>query len=441
MCFKKEGSSSGEKPQVKSYFGIFFGWWTVLASNLMSILVNSLTVYGFGVFLKPLANEFGWSRAATAGAGSLGRLEGGLEGPFGGIVTDKYGPRIVCFIGGIIAGLGFILMSQVNSLTTFYLYWLIASTGINLGLGGPLFKAITDWFVKKRGLAMSLSKAGFAIGGAIMPTILTVLMTMYGWRHTFVIAGLISWIVILPLSWFFLRPHRPEYYGLLPDGAKVGKEAYNKLRAGEENTNNVDELEFSARQAFVTRAFWLTGIAFAIRSLVTGVVNVHTIPFLTDMGMDPLAAAAAMGLLVGISLPGRLLGGILSDRFKAEKIRFLFIFGLSGIIVSFVILLNAGTNMLFLYAYIIIYGFIGLGFCSTVIPIMKAQYFGRKSYSTIDGTQTFMNTIAGIISPIYAGWVYDMTKSYISAFTTVLAFVFLAIIIIFFAKPPKMIEK
>jgi sugar phosphate permease len=152
---------------------VFFGWWIVLACNIMTFWGNSFYVYGFGVFFKPLSSEFGWSRAATAGAISLGKIEGGLKGIFGGILTDKYGPRLISFIGSLIAGAGLILMSRIDSLFSFSVFWSISSLGINLGLAGPLYKSITDWFVKKRGLALSFSKAGFALGGSVLPFIIT----------------------------------------------------------------------------------------------------------------------------------------------------------------------------------------------------------------------------------------------------------------------------
>lgn len=420
--------------------GIFFGWWTVLASNLMTTLGQSIPAYGYGVFLKPIAEEFGWSRAVIAGAASVGRIEGGIEGPFGGMATDKYGPRIVSFIGNFIAGLGLIMMSRVNSLLSYYLFWLLTSIGFNLGLGGPLYAAVSQWFVKKRGLALSITKIGFSVGGSIMPLIMTFLLFIYGWRKMFIIIGLFEWAILLPLSWFFIKPHRPEHYGVLPDGEEVtnlGSDTIDLLKAGEDYAKEVGEVEYTASQAYRTKSFWLTVAAFAIRGMVTGTVNMHTIPLLTDMGMDSVAAAAGLGLLVGISLPGRLIAGILCDKIGIERIRYLLVAGFIGIFVSFFILLNAGTNITMLYAYLIIYGVLGLAFPASIYPIIFGRYFGRKAYSTIDGTRAFITGITGLIAPIYAGWVYDVTGSYRSAFQTLFILTIGAIVVAFFAKPPK----
>jgi hypothetical protein len=216
----------------------------------------------------------------------------------------------------------------------------------------------------------------------------------------------LTWAINLPLSWFILKPHRPEYYGLLPDGAEVSAgilENSQVFENGEIYAKDIGEEEYSFKEAIGTWAFWVTSLVFAIRGMVTGVVNVHTIPLLTDRGMDPFSAAKAMGLLVGLSLPGRIIGGILTDMVRIEKIKYLMMVGLGGICVSFFVLLKSGSSVFLLYFYIIIYGLIGLGFCSTIKPVIKARYFGRKAFTTIHGVQQFFAAISGIIAPIYAG--------------------------------------
>jgi MFS family permease len=137
---------------INRFKDIYPGWWTVFASGIMTGWGWGAWGYGFGAYFKPLIEEFGWTRAQLSAAYSLNRLEGGLEGPFGGFFTDKYGPRIVNFIGYFMAGLGLIIMYFVNNLWAFLLIWgFIVSLGFNLGMLGPLETAIANWFVKKRG--------------------------------------------------------------------------------------------------------------------------------------------------------------------------------------------------------------------------------------------------------------------------------------------------
>ncbi len=420
-------------------FGVFFGWWTVLAFNLMTVWGQSLYIYGYGVFLKPLAEEFGWGRAITAGAGSLGKIEGGIEGPLRGMAIRKYGPRIMCFVGNLIAGFGIILMSRVDSLLCFYITWAVVSFGFNIGLGGAASVAVSQWFVKKRGLARSITGMGFGIGGFIMPVTLTFLLLLYNWREMFIIVGLVSLVILLPLSWFFVKTHGPEYYGVLPDGAKVEGETdtASLLKAGEAYAKEVGEVEFTAKQAYRTKALWLTVAALSIHLMLIGVTDIHTIPFLTDLGMDPLVAAAGAGLSIGVSLPFRLLAGILCDKVGITKIRFLFLAGLVGDLFSFIILLNAGTNVSLLYTYLILYGISNKGFCATMLLLILPRYFGRKEYSIIEGTTSLVWAIGGIVAPIYAGWIYDVTGSYRGIFTALLLLTAAGIVITYLAKPPK----
>jgi sugar phosphate permease len=238
-----------------------------------------------------------------------------------------------------------------------------------------------------------------------MPLFLTFLLFSYGWRGAYRILAVLT-LTMLPVSWFLIKPHRPEYYGLLPDGEKPREEANptSLLTAGQEYAQEVGEVEFTAREAYRTSSFWLMSASITLRYMIIGVVNVHTIPFLTDMGMDPIAAAKGLGLMVGLSLPGRFIGGTLSDKVDIQKIRYLFMFGLGGIAVH---------------------------------PLIPARYFGRKAYGTIDGTKTFIAQIGSIVAPIYAGWVYDTSGSYMNAFITLFALSLLAIVIMYFAKPPK----
>ena len=206
-----------------SYFktedgNIFFGWYTVLVSSLTGLWQAGTWYYGFGAYFKPLSEEFGWTRATTSALWSLGRFEGGLEGPFGGIATDKWGPRAIHFISVVLSGLGFVLMYFTRDFTTCLIFWIIASIGFNLGYAGPLDKAVTEWFVKKRGMAITIGRLGRVVGGTVMPPIMTFLLLGYGWRISFVIMGVVTWIIGLPTAWYLIKPRRPEYYGMLPDG-------------------------------------------------------------------------------------------------------------------------------------------------------------------------------------------------------------------------------
>ena len=143
---------------------IFFGWWTVLATGLLALWGQGYHFYGFSALFKPIATEFGFSRTVASVPASMGRLEGGLEAPLTGWVTDRFGPRWVILFGVFLIGLGLILMNFIKSALGLYVVWgIIICTGGNIGLTLPADTAITNWFVKKRGLALGISLSGVGL--------------------------------------------------------------------------------------------------------------------------------------------------------------------------------------------------------------------------------------------------------------------------------------
>ncbi len=197
----------------------------------------------------------------------------------------------------------------------------------------------------------------------------------------------------------------------------------------------VGEGEFTLRQAMRTPAFWLLVAGFASHSLVFPVISIHTVPFLTDIGMDSLKAAGMLAMLITVGIPLRLLGGFLSDRVEKHHLRFLLAGSYLLQAIGFsIFLINQSVSMI--YAWFIVYG-IGNGFAyGPQIPIW-ARYFGRKAIGSIRGTSQMLMAPIGIAAPIYAGWVYDTTGSYKIVFTTIAVLLTFATVFIALALPPK----
>lgn len=420
--------------------GIFFGWYTVLTHFVASLWEAGTFFYGFGAYFKPLGDEFGWSRAATSSLWSFGRFEGAVEGPFGGIATDKWGPRTVHLVGVFLSGLGYCLMYFTRDFITAFIFWIITSIGFNLGYPGPLDKALTEWFIRKRGTALSTTRIGRAIGGSIMPTFMTLLLISQGWRVAFVILGILTWIINLPMAWFLVKGHRPEYYGLMPDGEEVKEgitDVDSVIKAGEAYSKNLGEYEFTWREAIKTTAFWMPQFA-AIFSSLYYAIAVHIIPFLTDRGVDPVLAAGAMGFMVLMSTPGRIIGGVIVDRLSTERVKYTLVSSSLAYAIGMIIMLSLAISRggLFIYASLALFG-LGIGIAATARTLMMARYFGRKNFGTITGIQSMMGLPSTLIVPIYAGWVYDVTGSYVPGFTLLLVLDIVGIILYLFSNPPK----
>jgi len=425
--------------QRRRFSKIFFGWWTVLAGGIIALWGHGFHAYGISALFKPISSELGFSRAATSIAASIGRLEGGFESPLTGWITDKYGPRWIILSGVFIISVSLILMNFIDSLWTFYLVWgVMLGTGCNIALTLPVDVAISNWFVKKRGLALSIKWVFSGLSGVLVMPLIAWLITTQGWRITCVFGGVVMALVGLPLIWFFVKQRRPEYYGLLPDGATVGEELVDTkqmIDRGVEYAAEVEEVEFTARQALRTPAYWLLIVVQAIHGLVAPVMSIHCIPFLTDRGIDPLAAAGMMAIMLSASIPARFVGGLIADRVKIGHLRFIMggVYFLQAVGIT-VFLLNQTTAMI--YVWFILYG-IGQGASITINNLMRARYFGRKALGSIRGTSMMFMTPVGVIAPIYAGWIYDTTGSYMSAFTLFAGLLAVSAALFPFIRPPK----
>ncbi len=418
---------------------IFFGWWTVLATGINGMWAAGYHGYGFSAFFKPISSDLGFSRAVTSVASSIGSFEGGFEAPLSGWIADRFGPRWIILAGVLLYFVGYILMNFVNSLWAFYLVWgVIIGTGFNMGQTIPVDKAVANWFVKKRGLALSIRRMFSGLGGVVVLPLVVWLITTQGWRMTCVIGGLMMGFVGLPLIWFFVKQQRPECYGLLPDGAEVEEETgevKQMIDRGTEYAAEVEEVEFTLRQAMRTPAYWLLIVAYASNTLVDPAIRLHAIPFLTDIGIDPLNAAGMMVIMYSASIPARLVGGIFADRLKRVRLRFLmvgaYLLQAAGMATF---LLNQSIAMI--YVWFILHG-IGMGMSTSLLPLMTARYFGRKAFGSITGFSRVFMMPASIIAPVYAGWIYDTTGNYITAFTLFVALLAFSVLLMSLAWPPK----
>lgn len=164
-------------------------------------------------------------------------------------------------------------------------------------------------------------------------------------------------------------------------------------------------------------------------------VSVHQIPHLIDMGVDPVAAAAALGTMVFISAPARLFGGILSERVRTERLKYIRM-AARGLNALGIVFLMRATDLQSVYVFAVLYG-LGLGISTGSGSAIRGRFFGRKAFSTIQGTGALINLPMNIAAPIYIGWVYDVTGSYSSVFTQGVGLLVLATIILYFYDPPK----
>ena len=396
--------------------GIFYGYIVVGAGLIVSGLIIG-THNTFGVFLKPLSFELGLTRAATSAAFSLSFLIFGLSSIAVGRLTDRFGPKVVITACGLLTGLGYILMSQVTSLWQLYIFLgIIIGAGMSAG-DTPVLATIARWFVKKRGMAIGISKVGVGIGILVMPPLASWLIINHGWRDAYVIIGLICLAGIISAAMFMKRD--PAQIGQFPDGAV--KQVETKL--------DVETRLFSLRQAIGTKQFWLFATSWFIVSFCAMIVLVHIAPRVTDIGISATVAATILGAIGGFSVVSRLAMGIISDRIGVKAV---FIIGLVLLAASLTWVQYAKEAWMF-YLFAAVYG-IAHGTLYTVFTPLLAQLFGLRSIGAIVGVFVFTGTLGGSIGPILAGRIFDITNSYQLAFLLSLALSLIALVLMCFLR-------
>ena len=418
---------------------IFAGWWIVLTGGIIALWGHGFLTYGFSALFKPIAAELNFSRAVTSAASSIRNFQGSFQAPLVGWITDRFGPRWMVIIGVFLIGFSLILMNWINSMWGYYLVWgVMMGTGANMALGLPIDVSISNWFVRKRGRALSIKWMLSGLSGMLILPMVAWLITTQGWRTTCLIGGIVMGLVGLPLAWFFIKQRRPEYYGLLPDGATMTTEpvdADEMIQRGAEYAAEVEEVEFTLRQALKTRTYWLMLLIGVLPDLMYPVMGIHIIPFLTDRGIDPLTAAGMLAIMVTAGIPARFASGFIVDRVQRDHLRYLL--GAIPLVQALgltIFLLNQTTAMV--YVWFILWG-TGFGANLTIGTTVTVRYFGRKALGSIDGSYGLFFLPIGVIAPIYIGWLYDTSGSYILAFTLLAISLTVTGFLFPFIKPPK----
>jgi len=363
-----------------------------------------------------MMQEFGWTRAMTAGAYSLRSIEGGIASPIVGWAVDKYGPRIVIVLGAIIAGLGYCMMPMISSLLGFYMiYGVLLSIGMSAMLYIPAFTLIARWFKRKVSMATSVLAIGAGVGGLICAPISAILITQYGWRFSFIIIGITTWVIVLPLT--LVVRNSPEEMNLRQDGDPPPQVSDNG-EISEEELSNGDDQDYTLKQALTSSVFWLLALAGLFQGMAHSTIIVHSVPHLTDMGIPLTQAAASIGFLTMVSVIGRVSYGYLGDRFdKRYLFVSLYVMQATGILV----LMNA-TSMMTVYLFIFLFG-VGFGGGIPLGNAIRAEYFGRAAFGKIIGFSAPVGMLSSAIGPILAGHIYDVSGSYRYAYMTVAALV------------------
>jgi cyanate permease len=418
---------------------IFLGWWSVLFIGIISGLGHGFNTYGISVIFLPISAELGLNRAATSWAPGIGRFEGGVTSPLVGWLADKFGPRWIVISGICIAGCGMILMYFITEVWHYYIAWgALIGLGLNIGLAVAVDKKINDWFIRRRGLAQGIKFALMSIFGIVVIQIMIVIIDSQGWRFACLIWGILMFASV-PLAFWLIKPQRPEYYGMLPDGADVsqgtGKDEEDMITRGVGYASSFEETEYTFKQAIKTVTFWLLTVGLSVHNIVAISFSTHIFPFLKDTGINDATAGGMMSMMIFFTAISRLLGGILADRIPKSRLQLILI---GAFLLQFI---GIGTFLLYQnvaasYVLLVCHG-LSAGILTPLIILSIGRYFGRKAFGLILGTMLACMAPMALIAPVYYGWIHDTTGSYNIAFITALILVALAIASSSFIRAPK----
>lgn len=390
----------------------FYGY-NIVASGFGIQAVGIGTFIAFGVFFKPLLNDFGWSRATLSGAQSMALLVAGFLGILVGRLNDRLGPRVVMTVAGFFFGLGLLLMSGLSNVWQLYLFYGVV---VGIGLSSidiiPL-STIARWFIRRRGMMTGVAKVGTGTGQFAIPLVASMLIVAYGWRNSYIIIGAIAMVLLIAIGQLLRRD--PAGQGLLPDGNKESQ------AAGSEPA----ESGLYLHEAIRTRQFWTICLAYLATMFCLLIIMVHIVPHATDIGISSTTAAGILSAIGGISMTGRFVTGIAVDRFGN---RLSMIICLILLILAF-LWLQLARELWMLILFAAVYGF-GHGGLFTVISPIVAEYFGLRSHGALFGIVFFSSMVGGALGPVIAGHIYDTTESYNLAFWTCTAVAAMALVLI-----------
>jgi MFS family permease len=415
---------------------IFYGWYIVAASVLVMTLCISGAGYLFGVFFPVLIGQFGWSRAALSGANAVGLLVIGSLGPFVGRLTDRYGPRAVVAVGGVLCGIGFAglglvgrqtpLMSLLPPLVQFYTCYVIFSVGVAAAAFVPINTVVANWFVRRRGLAMGITATGMSLGGLVLVPLAGTLIDRLGWRAAFGIVGGLMFACVVPIGLFVMR-RRPADCGLEPDGDTSGDGATRSHAFAEREADGA-----SLSEAMRTFSFWALGLAYAAYGLAQSSILVHAISLLIERGRSAQSARLVLSMTALSSTAAKIVIGHLADHVSVKRL-----------VAGCFALLALGTLLLTVSWADVAWPFavcsgVAMGGTASMAGPLIAQRFGVAHFGAIFGGVHVFLLGASAASPVVSGYLYDVTGSYASAFTIyAIAQVAGAVLVLCVGRPTK----
>ena len=411
--------------------GVYYGWYIVAAAVVAQFVAVGMQGYVSGVFLKPMSQELGWSREDYANAQTIGTFVMGGLGLFVGGLIDRRGARPLMLAGAVVSGACLIALSRVETLTQFYLVRGVGVTAGAMGIGNLVVNVtVSKWFIRGRGMAVSIAAMGVSLSGVVLTPVAQVLIDHIGWRQAWVVLGVGVWLIVLPLA--FVMRRTPEDYGLLPDGDVPGVAPPAPKRR---HATVATEVAWTRAEAVRTPSIWLLIVAYGIANVGLGSLILHMLPFLTDNGFSTGAAAFMFSAQSWAALVAKPVWGGLMGRVHARYLSSIaFVISAASVLGLLVAAgRQAGPVALLM---LVIYGF-GIGGTIPLQETVWASYFGRTHLGKIRAVAMPFTIIFSALGPKFAAHLYDRNGDYVAAFLIFASFWIAGAVLVLLARPPR----
>ena len=397
--------------QLANRLPFFYGWSILFATGSSMVVRNAAASLTLAVFIFPMSDDLGWSRALIAGAASFGGLVAMVASPVTGWALDRYGARVILTASVIALGLTTMSLAWATVPIAFYLAYgagrVIFASPLNIGCS----VVVSRWFVKKRGRATGILFMSHSLGMITFPLLAGLVIKYRGWEDAWIVMGLLVFVLALgPVS--MLVRQDPESMGLRPDG-----DLDEEIEEGKDETLATEAASWTLQEAMRTPALWLLALSTGLLYLLQSGTNIHQAAFFLDQGLGVGVSAASISMNAVFTGLGSLFWGWVVDR---VPVRYTY---------AGVALMMAAALVLFTMADTVVAALVVASIFGTavggilVVPVVAyANYFGRSSLSTIRGVTEPFVSLGQAIGGLFSGIICDVTGSY------KLAFVVLAIV-------------
>ena len=410
----------------------YYGWFVLGLAGCATFAATGSSQVVLGGVQDFIIEDMGWSRSTLAFAATAGTWTSGLITPIVGNLADRYGPRGLMPIGLLIAGTAFFLLSGIDSVTQYYVAYIMGRAISNPVLIGVVPRTVAvNFFRRRRNIVLAISSTIRPVSGAINIMLFSLVASYSGWRVAYRYLGILCVALVVPLMWLLRR--RPEDIGLLPDGIDaidVQKTESDTATVDDKSILSEPEFSWTVREAFKTRALWCIVITSAIGTVASYSVGFGLKPYLIESGISQTQAAAVLSLGTVLAL-GNVIWGVMADRITPRKCLIVATV-IAAVMDVFLITVDSLPSA---YLFAVIWG-LSSGSVGSLEHMMIAQYYGRDSYGSILGSFGPLQTMALGLGPGLGAVIRDITGSYDLLYVSMAGLYLIGTVLILLAIPP-----